>query len=98
MNSLEQNDGKISGGDMQLELHKQLCRDDMKVNLKRGFLEGAAVAGICTGIFVVMMWRTESAISSFSDLGLIACSTGLLGFMVGAFRAKSVTPRNDRPA
>ena len=65
----------------------------MNVNLKRGLLEGTAVAAICTGLLVTIMWLTEGPFtsSSFNDLGLVACATGLLGFMAGAFRAKAVT-------
>jgi hypothetical protein len=67
----------------------------MNVNFKRGFLEGAAVAVICTGLLVLIMWRKEGPFTSFSfnDLGLVACATGLLGFMVRAFRANPVTPK-----
>ena len=62
----------------------------MNVNLKRGLLEGAAVAAICTGLVFVLFWRIRAenpfTSSSLSDIGLVAVSTGLLGFLVGAFR------------
>jgi hypothetical protein len=61
----------------------------MNVNLKRGMLEGAAVAAICTGLVVVLFWRIRAenpfTSSDFNDFGLVAFSTGLLGFLVGAF-------------
>jgi hypothetical protein len=66
----------------------------MTVNLKRGFLEGAAVAAICAGLVVVLSWRlsAENPFTSlgFSSIGLVTCSSGLLGFLVGAFRHPSV--------
>ena len=69
----------------------------MTVNLKRGLLEGAAVAAICTGLVVVLSWRIKGdspfTFSSFNDVGLVAFSTGLLGFLVGAFRSTPVRPK-----
>jgi hypothetical protein len=68
----------------------------MTVNLKRGLFEGVVVAAICSGLFVVISWRNspEWAFRS-SDLNtvlLIACSTGLLGFLAGAFRSTPAPP------
>ena len=69
----------------------------MTVNLKRGLLEGAAVAAICTGLVVVLFWRIRGdspfTSSNFNDVGLVAFSTGLLGFLVGAFRSTPVRPK-----
>jgi beta-lactamase regulating signal transducer with metallopeptidase domain len=69
----------------------------MNVNLKRGLLEGAAVAAICTGLVVVLFWRVRAenpfTSSNSSDVWLVAFSTGLLGFLVGAFRATPVRPK-----
>jgi hypothetical protein len=69
----------------------------MNVDLKRGLLEGAAVAAICTGLVVVLFWRiwgdTSFTSSNFYDVGLVAFSTGLLGFLVGAFRSTPVRPK-----
>ena len=69
----------------------------MNVNLKRGLLEGAAVAAICTALVVVLYWRIMEGnpftSSRFSDIGLVACSTGLLGFLVGAFRSTPIPPK-----
>ena len=69
----------------------------MTVNLKRGLLEGAAVAAICTGLVVVLFWRIRGdspfTSSNFYDVGLVAFSTGLLGFLVGAFRSTPVRPK-----
>jgi hypothetical protein len=69
----------------------------MTVNLKRGFLEGAAVAAICTGLVLVLSWRisAENPFKSFgfSNIGLVTFSSGLLGFLVGAFRHPSVRPK-----
>jgi len=68
----------------------------MNVNLKRGFLEGVAVAAICTGLFVVLFCRIRAAnpftSSNLSDIGLAGFSTGLLGFLVGAFRSAPGRP------
>ena len=61
----------------------------MNVNLRRGLLESAAVAAICTGLVVVLFWRADSS-SNVSDVGLVAVSTGLLGFLAGAFRPAPV--------
>jgi len=67
------------------------------MNLKRGLLEGAAVAAICAGLVVALFWRirTENPLTSsnFNDIGLVAFSTGLLGFLVGAFRSTPVRPK-----
>ncbi len=64
------------------------------MNLKRGLFEGAAVAGICTGLIVVLLWSTRLenpfTSSDFNNIGLVAFSTGLIGFLMGAFRATSV--------
>jgi len=69
----------------------------MNVNLKRGLLEGAAVAAICAGVVVVLFWRIRAespfTSSNLNDIGLVAFSTGLLGFLVGAFRSTPVRPR-----
>ena len=68
----------------------------MTVNLKRGFLEGLAVAAICSGLVGFVSWRSspETAFTSsdLNNLLLIACVTGLLGFLAGAFRSTSVPP------
>ncbi len=65
----------------------------MTVNLKRGFLEGAAVAAICTALVALLYWglKAENPFTSFGfgNVGLVAFSTGLLGFLVGAFRLPS---------
>ena len=69
----------------------------MTVNLKRGLLEGAAVAAICTGLVVVLFWRIRGdnpfTSSSFNDVGIVAFSTGLLGFLVGAYRTTPARPK-----
>ena len=66
----------------------------MNVNLKRGLLEGAAVAAICTVLLLVLFWRVRAedpfTSSKLGDIGLVAFATGLLGFLVGAFRPASV--------
>ena len=64
----------------------------MNMNLRRGLLEGVAVAGICTGLLALLFWRTETPFTSskLSDMGLVALATGLLGFLVGAFRSTAV--------
>ena len=63
----------------------------MNVNLKRGLLEGAGVAAICTGLLLVLFWQVRSenpfTSSNLGDIGLAAFATGLLGFLVGAFRS-----------
>jgi len=69
----------------------------MTVNLKRGLLEGAAVAAICAGLVAFILWRSGSkrlfSYSDFSNIGLVACSTGLLGFLAGAFRSAPEGPK-----
>lgn len=69
----------------------------MTVNLRRGFLEGAAIAAICTGLVILVYWgiKAENPFTSFgfSNLGLVAFSTGLLGFLVGAFRHAFARPK-----
>ena len=69
----------------------------MNVNLKRGLLEGAAVAAISTGLLVVLFWRIVEGKPftslSFGDIGLVAFSTGLLGFLEGAFRSTAARPK-----
>ena len=69
----------------------------MNVNLKRGFIEGAAAAAICAGLAVVYFWRFSPdsfsrwwkdpfGCSDLMDLTLGVVSIGLLGFLSGAFR------------
>ena len=68
----------------------------MKMNLKRGLVEAAAVAAICTGLVVVLFWRIRAEnpfTSDFNNIELVAVSTGLLGFLVGAFRSTPVRPK-----
>jgi hypothetical protein len=69
----------------------------MTVNLKRGLLEGTVVAVICTGLVVVLFWRIRSenpfTASDFNNLGLVTFSTGLLGFLIGAFRPPPFKPK-----
>ena len=68
----------------------------MTVNPKRGLLEGAAVAGICTGLVVILFWRVREenpfTTSDFINIGLVTFSTGLIGFLMGAFRSSIIRP------
>jgi len=69
----------------------------MTVNLKRGLLEGAAVALICTGLVVILFWRIRGenpfTASDFKNLGFVTFATGLIGFLMGAFRSTLVPPK-----
>jgi hypothetical protein len=80
-------------GQSKFVLIQLSCGGDMSVNLKRGLREGAAVAAICTGLAIVLFWRIRQenpfTSSRFSDIGLVAFATGILGFLVGTFRPPS---------
>jgi hypothetical protein len=53
---------------------------------------------LCRACCVSILAETPFTSSAFSDIALVACSTGLLGFMVGAFRSKAARSKNDQVA